>query len=256
MERKKCSVRRACRLLVVMMMVWPALTYVSFASTTPREVIYKAYVTGHMEEWKGIIDRMEEAGKEDHSRLLELVNYQYGYIGYAIGNGDKVAASRLLTLAEKNVEILEKARYRPSMTHAYRAAFYGFRIGLNPSSAPFNGLKSLRAANQAVNSDAANWFALLQKANIQFYMPPAFGGSKKEALSYLIKARQLMEKESRLTQGNWNYLSLLTLIVQTCEALDDLPEAKRTCELILSKEPGFTWVRDGICPAITKKMTH
>ena len=49
---------------------------------------------------------------------------------------------------------------------------------------------------------------------------------------------------------------LLTLIVQTCEALDDLPEAKRTCELILSKEPGFTWVRDGICPAITKKMTH
>ena len=242
-------------LIVIMTLTTP---FIAGAAASPpsslRERIYKAYVEGKMDAWRGIIDQMEASSKEDHARLLELVNYQYGYIGFAIAKGQKEAATRYLAQAEKNLALLEKAKYQPSMTHAYRAAFYGFRIGLNPSSAPLNGLRSLRASSLAVGNDAANWFALVQKAHIQFYMPPAFGGSKKEALEYLLKARQLMEKNDRLTQGNWNYLSLLTLILQTYEALGDLPSAQHYCKLLLTREPDYSWVRDGLCPAIEEKI--
>lgn len=248
MERKK-SVMIAFLLMTLM-----TAGGVSAPAPSYREAIYKAYVDGKMGEWKSIIDKMESAPKKEHSRLLELVNYQYGYIGYTIGRSDKQTAALYLAQAEKNLEILEKAKYQPSMTHAYRAAFYGFRIGLNTSSAPFNGLRSLRASSMAVSADAQNWFAQVQKANIQFYMPPVFGGSKKEALGHLLKAQALMEKNKALVTGNWNYLSLLTLIVQTYETLGDLPAAKRYCELILAVAPEYSWVRDGLYPGILKKI--
>lgn len=248
MERKK-SIMIAFLLMTLMTAGGTATPAPSYG-----EAIYKAYVDGKMGEWKGIIDKMEAAPKKEHARLLELVNYQYGFIGYAIGRKDMETATRYLALAEKNLEVLEKAKYQPSMTHAYRAAFYGYRIGLNTSSAPFNGLRSLRASSLAVSADPQNWFALVQKANIQFYMPPVFGGSKKEALAYLLKAQALMEKNRALVTSNWNYLSLLTLIVQTYENLGDLPAAKKYCELILAVAPQYSWVRDGLYPGILKKM--
>ncbi len=248
MERKKS--------IIIAFLVMTLVTAGGVATPAPsiRETIYKAYVDGNMGVWKGIIDKMETAPNKEHSRLLELVNYQYGYIGYAIGRNDKQTAALYLAKAEKNLEILEKAKFQPSLTHAYRAAFYGFRIGLNTSSAPINGLRSLRASSLAVSADDQNWFALVQKANIQFYMPPVFGGSKKEALAYLLKAQALMEKNKTLVTSNWNYLSLLTLIVQTYETLGDLPAAKRYCELILAVAPDYSWVRDGFYPGILKKM--
>jgi hypothetical protein len=207
-----------------------------------------------MDLWKNIIDRMEADGTKNNGQILELVNYQYGYIGYCIGFKKREEAKKYLSLAEKNIEILEKRNFNPSDVHAYRCAFYGFRIGLNRLSAPVNGVKSLEHGKAALEMNRDNYFALVQYGNMLFYMPAAFGGSKKEGIEYFIRARELLEKNPSELVENWNYLSLLVIIAQSYTYINDLNSAKAVYENILELEPGFLYVKDELYPELLKKM--
>jgi len=72
--------------------------------------IYKAYISNNMAKWKAIIDKMNLQQKKSNDYILELINYQYGYIAWCIGNKKTDDAETYLELAEKNVETLEKNR--------------------------------------------------------------------------------------------------------------------------------------------------
>lgn len=219
-----------------------------------RSDIYNAYVTNRMEKWKEVIDRMNLVDNKTNELLVELVNYQYGYIGYCIGFNKKTEAKKYLELAEQNIEALEDNQYDLSLIHAYKCAFYGFRIGLNKLSAPVNGLKSLEYGRSALELDENNYFAWIQYGNIQFHMPAAFGGSKKEGIEYFLKAKELLEREQENQKGNWNYLSLLVTIGQSYTYIDDLNSAKEVYEEILQLEPDFVYVKDELYPALLKIM--
>ena len=219
-----------------------------------RGNIYSAYVNNRMDDWKNVIDRMEATGTKNNEFLLELINYQYGYIGYCLGFEMDKEARKYLSLAENNLGLLEKAGYKVPVLNAYRSAFYGFRISLNTISAPFNGPKSLNFAKKSVESDINNYFGYTQLGNAYFYMPAAFGGSKKTAFEYFNKARSLMEKDPSLTKGNWNYLSLLVTIAQSHAYLEENEKAKAEYENILKIEPGFLYVKDDLYPRLLAKM--
>lgn len=219
-----------------------------------RHEIYSAYVNNRMEVWKKVIDGMEAQKPSDNARLAELVNYQYGYIGYCIGFKLRDEARKYLTLAEKNVDILESRNHDLSEVNAYRCAFYGFRIGLNKLSAPVNGLKSIDHARKALELGPGNYFAYVQYGNIQFYMPSTFGGSKQEGIGYFLKARQMMEKDQTGLKENWNYLSLLVIIGQSYTYTGELASARAVYEEILSIEPGFLYVKDELLPELLKKI--
>lgn len=219
-----------------------------------RTEIYNAYISNRMDLWKNVIDAMNNSDKTGYETLAELVNYQYGYIGYCIGFDKKDEARKYLNLAERNLETLERGKYNPSMVKAYKCAFYGFRLGLNKLSAPVNGLKSLENAKSAMELDSTNYFAWIQFGNVQFYMPSAFGGSKKEGIEYLLKAKNIMEKNPSELTNNWNYLSLLVLIGQSYTYINDLPAAKRVYESILEREPGFLYVKNELYPELLKKL--
>ena len=225
-------------------------------SASYRSEIYSAYVSNKMDKWKSVIDRMNAIPDKSDDLLIELINYQYGYIGYCIGFDRENEAKKYLGMAQKNLEILERNKYSPAVINAYKSAFYGFRIGLNPITAPVNGLKSIDCAKTAVKLDPQQWFGYVQHGNIQFYMPSTFGGSKKEALEYYLKARDLLEKEADSVSENWNYLSLLIVIGQTYTYLKDYPSAQKTYNYILDIEPGFTYVRDDLYPKLLKKMEN
>ena len=47
-----------------------------------KQEIYKAYIGNKMDKWKTTIDEMEANQKKSAEFLLELINYQYGYIGW------------------------------------------------------------------------------------------------------------------------------------------------------------------------------
>lgn len=216
--------------------------------------IYSAYVGNNMSRWKSVIDQMNSAGTKSNDFLLELVNYQYGYIAWCIGNKKTDDARKYLKLAEKNLVALSSDIQNTSMVNAYKAAFYGYRIGLNKLSAPFNGPKSVDCAKLAISSDKENPFGYVQYANIQFYMPAIFGGSKKEALEYFIKARELMERNKDAIKGNWNYLSLLIVIAQSYSYMDDFKSSIDYMDMILKIEPDFSYVKNELYPQVLTKM--
>ncbi len=223
----------------------------SFASA--RSEIYTAYITNRMDLWKNLIDEMEAEKSRDSEQVLELINYQYGYIGYCIGFKKRDEARRYLELAENNIEILEKRNYKLSDIHAYKCAFYGFKIGLNKLSAPVNGMKSLDHVKKALELDKENYFAWIQYGNIQFYMPAAFGGSKKEGIEYFLKARQMLERDPADLTDNWNYLSLLIIIGQSYTYINDFTSAQAVYEEILKREPDFQYVKNELYPELLKK---
>ena len=216
--------------------------------------IYQSYINNRMDHWKNIIDHLEAEVNKSAEQLAELVNYQYGYIGYCLGFKKRDEAKRYLDLAEKNIALLEKKGYDKSMINAYKCAFYGFRIGLNRLSAPVNGLKSIEHAKSALELDRNNYFAYIQYGNIQFYMPPAFGGSKKVGIEYFLKAKELLESRRTNLANDWNYLSLLVIIGQSYTYINDFNSAKTTYENILKLEPGFLYVRDELYPQLLQKM--
>ncbi len=215
--------------------------------------VYNAYISGKTDRWKNLIDLMELMQNRSDQITLELLNYQYGYIGYCLEYNKKDEAKKYYSLAENNLKTLEKGNTEKSIINAYKSAFYGFRIAFNSFSAPINGPKSLDYAKLALKQDSDNYLAYVQYANGYFNMPSAFGGSKKIALDYYEKARLILERDPVQNQGDWNYLKLMTQIAQTYTELEDINSALKIYENILRIEPGFTYVRDEKYPGLLKK---
>ncbi|HPT32091.1 MAG TPA: hypothetical protein PLW67_09640 [Prolixibacteraceae bacterium] len=245
MERKKYSI------LIILL-----LTSVMVKSANYRSEICKAYIGNRMDQWKKVLDEMSRQKTEDPAYLLELVNYQYGYLGWALGNNQKKEASKILDEAEANISRIEKAGYQPSWVHSYKSAFYGFKISFNPLKAPFIGPKSMDHAQLAVETGPGNYFGFVQLGNVWFYMPAAFGGSKKKALEYLLTAQKLIEKDAGQLEENWNYLSLLAFIGQAQMEVKEYTQAKTTFEKALRLEPGFRWVKEELYPQLLNKMKN
>ena len=207
-----------------------------------------------MPVWKTVIDQLNNHPDKSNELVLELLNYQYGYIGWCLGNDHKDEAIIYLKLAKENAKLLEARKFELSLINGYKSALYGFQISLSKFSAPFIGPKSIDCAKQAVLLDPNEPFGYLQMGNVKFYSPSLLGGSKTEAIGFYLKAIAMMEKRESEIQGDWNYLSLLVTIAQAYESINDNAKAKLMYEEILKFEPGFTWVRDELYPRLLEKI--
>jgi tetratricopeptide (TPR) repeat protein len=216
-----------------------------------RSLVYRSFITSNMDLWKTVIDEMSGEKHKTNDFMLELINYQYGYIAWCIGEGHHRLAEEYLKKAETILQVLEERAYRLSHVYSYKSAFYAYRIGLNRLKAPFLGPRTVRYANMAIELDPKNPYGYIQYGNALFYMPAVFGGSKAAALEYFIKAEVLMEPNK---EKNWNYLNLLTFIAINYTELDDFEMAKAYYEMILTIEPDFSWVKDELYPAFLKKI--
>ena len=234
------------------------LFFLSFLQLTGqfRSEVYKAYIYDHMEQWKSAIDRMEATMVKNDEFLQELVNYQYGYIGYCIEFKKTEAAKKYYNQANENVEKLEKSGYSISTVNSYKSALYGIRISFNKFSAPFNGPKSLDYAETALKQDSSNYLANIQYGNALANMPEAFGGSKSEALKYYLRAKQIFERNPALISQNWNYMNLMILIARTYSNLKDYSSAKSVYENILAREPCFIYVKNELYPKLLEEMKN
>jgi tetratricopeptide (TPR) repeat protein len=223
----------------------------SEAPTQFKKIIYDAFVNDKMEKWEEAIITMEKEKINDTGYLLELINYQYGYTAWCLGNNKKDKAEIFLNLLENNLEKLQNNKGKTSEYHAFKAASYGFKIGLNRWRAPFLGPKSMEHAEQAIEKDSMNMQANMEMGNIWNNMPKMFGGSKDKALHYYLKALNIMEnKDPDIRKNNWIYLNLLVLAGQTEKELGNKQSAIEYYEKTLEIEPGFTWVKDKLLPSL------
>jgi len=219
-----------------------------------KSEIYSAYFDNKMDLWRNVIEKMDAIPGKSNELILELINYQYGYIGYCISFDKRDEAKKYLHLAETNIEILESCNYNLSDINSYKSAFYGFRISLNPISAPFLKPKCIDCAETSIKLDPGLYLGYMQLGNIKFNMPSAFGGSKKEALEYYLKAKEVIEKYPESLSGDWNYMNLLITIGRTYTSLEDYSSAQKIYQSILGLEPGFIYVKDDLYPELLKKM--
>jgi tetratricopeptide (TPR) repeat protein len=226
---------------------------ISNLNATFKADIFNAYISNNMEKWKNTIDEMNRQKNKSNEFILELLNYQYGYIGWCVGNNKNKLAEEYIGLGQINIQILEKKNYKMSMVNSYKSAFYGFRIGLNKLQAPFIGPKSVECSKLAMIQDDKNPYGYIQFGNSEYYMPAMFGGSKKVALEYYEKAVKIMESNKEQVKDDWNYLGLLAIVAQAYTELNYFKSAKLIYEKILQIEPNFLWVKNELYPELLKK---
>jgi tetratricopeptide (TPR) repeat protein len=216
--------------------------------------IYKAFINSDLTKWKKIIDQMDQQKNKSNDLFLELLNYQYGYIAWNLGNNKCKQAESYLEAGEKNIKILEKKCYQPAIVNSYKSAFYNFRVALYKLQAPFVIPKSVLCAKKAVKLDGNSYFAYIQLGNIEYYMPSILGGSKALAIKYYERALCLMEKDLHQLNEDWNYLCLLTMIALAWQDIGNYQKAKNYFNKILTIEPDYKWVREDLYPSLLKKI--
>ena len=244
MERKKY-------LFIIALMCVVSLT---FGQNNPT--VFSAYTQGNMQQWKTAMDSIEAIQNLSTSDRAALVNYQYGYIAYSISQKEKATAEKYLKKAEDNLKILSKEPEFASTVFAYRAAFVGFEIGLAQYKAPFIGMDSWEYVEKAIELDSTNALAYFQLANITYYTPAIFGGSKSKALKHFHKAIELIEKQPEMIKNNWNYLSFITTLIEIYTEQKNYTQAIFYCKKALNVEPNFQWVKDELYPEILKNSTN
>jgi tetratricopeptide (TPR) repeat protein len=226
-----------------------ALQYAAYCATNKKR-IYDAFVTDNMAEWKRVMDAMAATSGREPNHSLELLNYLYGYIPWSISEGRLEESKAYMGQAEEILARIEGRGCCASMAEAYKAAFYGYKISMNRFMAPIHGPKSLESAKNAIASGPKNAFALIQYANIQFYMPSTFGGSKTEALEYYLRAESIMESALGFSAQDWNFINLQLMIAQSYEKTGQAKKAEAKYSQIITAEPRLGWVKNKIYPNV------
>jgi len=225
---------------------------VLLVAASPAQQVYEAYISGNMSQWKKVLNEVQAKKNLTARELLERVNFQYGYIAWCIGNKKNAEAREWIPRMEADLDKLEKGEHFLSSVYAYKAALYGYRIGVSKLQAPFLGPKSNDFAQKAIKTDPLNPLGHQQYGNILYYTPFLFGGSKEDAGAYLLKAMELMEAQPGQLQWNWNYLSLLTAIAEMYYDTGQRSKAIGYLQKTLKKEPGYQWVKNELLPLYQK----
>lgn len=226
-----------------------ALLAFSVSAENLGKIIYDSYVNKDMAMWKTVIDSLQkqkELGNFSTEQKWQLLDYQYGYLGWAVSEKKTMRkeAEKYLSVAKENLSELIDEFGKTSSSNAFNAAFVAYDISLNPIKAPFIGLKCMKYAETAIKQDSLNYFALIQYGNIMNYMPEAFGGSKTKALEYYKKAKLIMSREDALYKNNWLYMNLILTIADIYKGKKDFESTKQNYLEALELEPGYKYVEE------------
>ena len=65
-----------------------------------------------------------------------------------------------------------------------------------------------------------------------------------------------MQKTPANLEYNWNYLNMLTTVINAYISVEQYALARQYCQKALTIEPEFDWVKHKLCPLIIKNETH
>ena len=175
----------------------------------------------------------------DPALLYDLLEAEYGYMGWLVSGKQKKEAEELLNNAEKHMAILEDQGLDNARFYSLKGAFYGFQIMLDPLKAPSLGKASMNANEKAMSLDPREPQVWMEKANMDYYRPAVFGGSKRKAVPSYEKAIELFESSSGRTRENWIYINCLAGLVVAYENTRKYSEAGEVYSKILQLAPSF-----------------
>lgn len=228
------------------------LTSVQLSGDNYKDRIYNSFISGNMDSWKVVIDEMFESQNRSKENVTELLNYQYGYIGWSISKKQYTQAKILIKKSETMLALLGDDNRSRSLTSFYQSVFYAYSIPFNKLKVATYGKKSLEEAKKSLEEDPTNPYSHIQYANCYYYMPAFFGGSKKIGLEHYLTAKDLMELNAKSIKKDWNYLNLLAQIAIVYADLHQYETSKLYLDKILLIEPSIKWVRNELYPKLIK----
>ena len=224
------------------------------AQSANQKTIYKAYINSDATKWSTTIRNIEtNTPPTTTDQKLELVNFYYGYAGYLIAVRQNNLARKNITTAQKWIDRILTSTPKNSTALAYKGLFMGLEMSTNKTKSISLASQSLSAINKAYDSDPRNTLAIIAKANALYQAPAFFGGNKREAINFFLKAINQMET-SKTADYNWTYLHTLITIAKAYEKQNRLQDAKLMYEKALRKEPNFALVKNNLYPAILIKL--
>lgn len=215
--------------------------------------LYRSFTSGKMDQWEVAMNAFARKTSLSNQQKLELVSYYYGYIGYSLGVKNRDKAKEYIEKGDAIIDDLIDT-YPTAEAYAFKGAFVGFRIGLNPLKAPFLGPSCSKNVDKALSINPSSAQANIEKANLLYYSPSAFGGDKTEAKRYYNRAIALFERNPELTADNWLYLNLLTTVAQINTDEKKYNDAKAMYEKIMKIEPNYLYVKNQLYPQLLKQL--
>ncbi len=199
--------------------------------------LYRAYLHRDMHTWQAYLadTDFDQAPLDEQLRYL---NYQYGYVAYAISiNHDN--ARQLLTDYEANIETL-RPRLPEATYLAYKAGASSYELSLNHWLFGKYGKQIYSEVNRALSADPDNPLAQTMKGNVEFYGPM---GSKHEALKHYEKADSLYRAQGA-SPWLWNVRAMQLTLVQCIDKTQSREAAIARCRQILAEEPDFLTLKE------------
>ena len=220
-----------------------------------RSAIYQAYLHEQMDSWKVLMDQMEQdfSRTSDPVLLYDLLEAEYGYTGWLVSVKRKKEAEELLKSAARHMALLSDLGLDNARVYSLKGAFYGFQIMLDPLKAPKLGRLSMEANEKALKLDPGEPQVWLERANMDYYKPVVFGGSKRKAVPSYEKAIELFESSPGRDRENWVYMNCLAGLGIAYEKTRKFSEAGRVYRKILDLEPSFKWVGEELYPKFQEK---
>jgi tetratricopeptide (TPR) repeat protein len=225
----------------------------TYAESNYKSATYTSFINHEMYKWENIIHNFETNNPPTTiEQYLELIDYYYGFTSYLIGRKQLETAEKNIEKANKLIALVLKKSPKNATAYSYKGAFIGLSIGINRFKAIFLGSESSANVNKAYGLDPQNIQANIDKGNILYYSPSVFGGDKKEALKFYIKAAKIIEAKKD-TYQNWAYLNLLTNTALAYEKTEQPHLAKLIFEKILQIEPNYYRVKVDLYPKFLTK---
>ncbi len=217
--------------------------------------LYNAYISGEMDRWKSTMDSMEERYNSggSYELLYDLTIAQYGYIAYCMSVKEKKKAKKYVLKAEKNANKMLKYDKTWARAHAVKGAIYGFKAGQAPYKVLILGSRAIKEIAIAFELDPGDPHIWMEKGNIDLYKPSIFGGDKKDAIKFYLKAIELYEMDPAEVENNWMYLNTLSGLASAYIKTKQFKKADKTYQKILGIESDFEWIRDDVYPDFKKK---
>jgi len=220
-----------------------------------QSVIYQSYLLEQMDRWQEVMSQMEEdyQNSSDPVLLYDILETEYGYMGWLVSLKRKKEAEEVLKSAEQHMVLLSELGLDDARVFSLKGAFFGFQIMLDPLKAPSLGRSSMESNEKALNLDPEEPQAWLEKANMDYYRPAIFGGSKRKAVGSYEKAVELFESSPERIRENWVYMNCLAALGVAYENTRKYSEAGSVYRKILELEPSFKWVKEELYPRFQEK---
>ena len=214
---------------------------------------YTAYINSSIFMWKQLSKEADHILYDNNStpkNKIEAIKLKYGLLYSCLSNKDEETYEKHLDKTLEQIELLLKENSGSSNLHAITAGIMSVQMGFSPMKGMTLGSQSGIHIDEAISLDSLNPSAWKQYASSKYFTPKMFGGDIKEAIKSYEIAIQLFEKKGKTK--DWIYLDALAWLGIAYEKTGQKEKAKTIYEKALKIEPGFTWIKNDLLPALLK----